>query len=557
MNLDPHNWQSLEPEYLALEAETVTPQNVDAWLGRWNEIEKLMQEARGQAARKFYENTGDALAEQNWLNLIENIFPKCEVMEDKLNKKLLAVGHEPGPDQVQMMRKVRNGVELFKEENVPIWTELSKLGNEYDKTIGLQSIVKNSQEVTMAQASIGLLNPNRDVRQETWHALQARMMQDREALNALLLKMVGLRGQIAKNAGCKNFLEYTWKMYGRFDYTPNDCVTLHEAIEQGVVPLANRLLEQDRQNFGYASMRPWDFDWRFPLDPKGNAALKPFDDVSELEEKGVEIFKRVDTELGAQFELMRQNGLLDLGSRKGKAPGGFCDAFPITGMPYIFQNAVGVQDDVQTLLHEGGHAFHAFSFLKNQPMVWNHWGPTEFAEVGSMAMELLAAPHLEVFYSPQDAKRAHIQHLRGIVRFLPYMAIMDAFQHWLYTQPAANISATDLDAKWNELWDRFSPGVDWSGLEDAKQSRWQRQGHLFTSPLYYVEYGLAQLGALQVWKNSLSNPGLALQKYKHALSLGGTKNIPELFAAAGARFVFDTATVGELMQLIETHLEEQ
>jgi oligoendopeptidase F len=556
-SIDAHDWNSIQTHLDSLEAEVLIAQNVPAWLQRWNMLEVALANASSTAYRAMTEDTTNAEAEEMYLHLVKNIRPKMRVADQRLKTKLLAVtDFEPGLEHELMLKRLRAEADLFRAENVPLQTELTVLASEYRKIVGRMNVSIDGREQTIQEASMALLEPDRDRRERVWHVVNDRYLEDQSALDGLFLKLVALRQQVARNAGLQNFREYIWRDLARFDYSPEDCEVFHAAILEHAVPLVSKLLEQDRQNFGLESMRPWDFDFRFPLDSSGLPSLKPFETVAELEAGGQRIFDAVDPELGAQFALMR-DGFLDLGSRAGKASGGYCDYFALAGKPYIFMNAVGTQGDVKTLLHEGGHAFHAFAFGRTQPLMWNHWGPMEFTEVGSMAMELLASPYFERdkggFYSSTDAARARKQLLWSIVRFLPYMSIVDSFQHWVYTT-TQTLTAASLHAKWDELWDRYSPGMDWTGLETAKRTRWHRQGHVFTSPFYYVEYGMAQLGALQIWRNALEDQALALAQYKQALEFGGTKSIPELFAAAGAEFAFDSETVGELMALIEQNL---
>jgi oligoendopeptidase F len=558
VNINPQDWNTIGPAFDALEQENLTPERVPDWLLRWSTLEKTLAEANSALYRTMTENTLDETAERAYLNFNDSIVPPWKIADDRLKKKLLTVeDYAPPADQVVMMRRLRTEAALFREANVPLETELTHLSAEYDKIVGAMTVTLDGTELTMHQAMARLLWADRGKREQAWRACSGRWLEDQSRLDTLFLRMLGLRRSLARNAGFANYRDYAWQALARFDYTPEDCKTFHDAIEAEVVPLATRFLEEDRQALGLNAMRPWDFDWRHPLDPMGREPLKPFSNPKELEEGAQRVFNAIDPQLGTQFSRMRQ-GWLDLGTRKGKAPGGYCEYFAVSGSPYIFMSAVGTHDDVNTLLHEGGHAFHAFAFGAAQPLVWNHWSPMEFAEVGSMAMELLAHPYLERdrggFYSPDDARRARTQHLRGIVRFLPYMAIVDAFQHWLYTEAPENVSAHDLNANWVRLWDRFSPGVDWTGLEDVKHARWHWQGHLFGSPFYYVEYGMAQLGALQVWQNALHDQSRALEQYKHALSLGYTRSIRALFQAAGARFAFDREMVGGLMKLVSSQL---
>ncbi len=303
---------------------------------------------------------------------------------------------------------------------------------------------------------------------------------------------------------------------------------------------------------GVTSVRPWDVN----ADLHGEQA-PAFGDPRELDEGVLRIFNRVDPELARHYEAMR-DGFLDLPARPNKAPGAYCESFPVSRMPYIFMSAAGTRNDVRTLLHEGGHAFHYMESLRH-PLVWNNDAPVEFCEVASMGMELLAAPYLERseggFFDAANARRSYREQLEGIVRFLPYMAVVDAFQHWVYADAPEGVTAADLDAKWSELWERFMQGTDWSGLEAEKETGWHRKLHIFTYPFYYIEYGLAQVGALQVWRNALRDQAGAVRGYREALALGYTRTLPELFQAAGGRFAFDRATVGELMQLVRRELE--
>jgi oligoendopeptidase F len=397
-----------------------------------------------------------------------------------------------------------------------------------------------------------LQDKNRETRERAWHLYMERFLREREKLNELYLEMLRLRRQVARNAGFDDFRAYQWKTMARFDYTPEDCFAFHDAIEHEVVPFATELYNDLRKKLELDTLRPWDVD----ADPHGEA-LAPFKETSELEEGGYRIFEQVDPLLAQHYRAMR-GAFLDLGSRPNKAPGGYCNSFPVSGKPYIFMNAVGTQDDVMTLLHEGGHAFH-FMESRVQPLVWNHDVPMEFSEVASMAMELLSAPYLTRarggFYEEADARRAYAQRLRDSVLFLPYMAVVDAFQHWVYTEAPEAVSPDEMDTKWGELWDRFLPGVDYSALETEKETGWHRKVHIFSVPFYYVEYGLALLGALQVWRNALADQATAVARYRAALALGDTRPLPGLFEAAGARFAFDRATVRELMILTREQLE--
>ncbi len=552
--IDPQNWNTVAPHFEALATEELTADSVGDWLMRWSELEKVLGEAGAKAGRAKSEDTTDADAEAKYLNFVQKIVPQWTVAAQALKTKLLAVpDYAPPTDQEQFVRRLRNDADLFRDENVPIQAQLSTLANEYSKLTGVMTVTLGGEELTLPQAEQRGLDSDRAMREEAWRAVQNRWLESREALDALYLEMLPLRRKLAENAGVSDYRAYMWRALRRFDYTPEDSLAFGAAIEAEVVPLASQILEKRRETLDLDTLRPWDLN----VDPEGRTPLRPFADVAALEEGTAQIFTQVDPELGQDFERIR-DGFLDLDSRRGKAPGGYCSFFPKTGLPYIFMNAVGTESDIRTLLHEGGHAFHGLASSAAQPLLWNRGAPMEFNEVASMAMELLALPYLEKerggFYSPEDAVRARQEQMEKIVLFLPYMAVVDGFQHWVYADAPEQVTAAELDAKWGELWTRFMPGVDWSGLESERVSGWYRKLHIFTVPFYYVEYGLAQLGALQVWRNALADQADAVKRYRSALALGNTRPLPELYAAAGARLAFDRATVGELAQLVAAHL---
>ncbi len=552
--IDPQDWNTVAPYFDALTAEELSADNVDDWLMRWSELEKVLGEAGAAAGRAKSEDTTDAEAEGKYLNFVQKIMPQWTIAAQALKTKLLDVpGYTPPPDQEQFLKRLRNDADLFRESNVPIQAQLQTLANEYSKRIGAMTVTLHGEELTLPQAEQRGLDADQAVREEAWRAVQNCWLQARSDLDALYLQMLPLRRQLAANAGLADYRAYMWRSLRRFDYTPEDSLAFGAAIEAEVVPLASKILAKRRQTLGLDTLRPWDLN----VDPEGRTPLRPFADVAALEEGTAQIFAQVDPELGADFERIR-HGFLDLDSRRGKAPGGYCSFFPKTGLPYIFMNAVGTESDIRVLLHEGGHAFHGLASSAAQPLLWNRGAPMEFNEVASMAMELLALPYLEKerggFYTPEDAVRARQEQMEKIVLFLPYMAVVDGFQHWVYADAPDDVTAADLDAKWGELWTRFMGGVDWSGLEAERVSGWHRKLHIFTVPFYYVEYGLAQLGALQVWRNALADQANAVRRYRAALALGNTRPLPELYAAAGARLAFDRETVGELAQLVTSHL---
>jgi oligoendopeptidase F len=408
----------------------------------------------------------------------------------------------------------------------------------------------------MQQVRTVLHDPDRAARERAWRLASERWLADRTAINDVWMKSHPLRKQIAHNANCADYREYVWHQRLRFDYTPANCETFHRAIEEEVVPAASRIYATARRELGVDTLRPWDLDQ--DRDPIHLPALHPFQSVDELIAKSERIFQHVDPQLGQYYTTLRREGLLDLDSRKGKAPGGYCTEFPIAQRPFIFMNAVGVRDDVRTMLHESGHAFHVFE-TNHLPYIQQLEVTMEFAEVASMAMELLAAPYLPEqyggFYAARDAALDRVEHLERIILFWPYMAVVDAFQHWAHTHPDGSDPAA-CDAKWAELQRRFMPGVDWSGLDAALMTGWHRKLHIHSVPFYYVEYGLAQLGAVQVWRNALRDQAASLANYRRALSLGGTRSLPELYQTAGAKFAFDAQALQEAVNLIESSIEQ-
>ena len=547
----------MQPQFDALAAETLSADGVGDWLARWSDLLKQIGEAGAQAERAKSEDTTNADAEAAYLHYVEHIAPLAEVASQTLKTKLLAVpGYQPAPEHVQMLRRMRGEASLFRAANVPVQAQLDVLANDYDKIAGSLSVTLGGEELTLQRAGLRLLDTDRAAREEAWRAISERWLASRDDLNTLFLQMLPLRRALARNAGLPDYRAYMWQALSRFDYTPEDALSFHAAIEQEIVPLAARLMEQRRRALGVPALRPWDLT----VDPHGRPPLRPFTDAAQLEEGTARIFSQVAPELGEQFARLRP-AMLDLPSRKGKAPGGYCSSFPVTGLPYIFMNAVGTHDDIQTLLHEGGHAFHDIASGEAQPLIWNQGAPMEFCEVASMAMELLGSPYLEQskggFYTPEDAARARREHLERTVLFLPYMAVVDAFQHWVYAEAPEDITAADMDVAWDKLWARFQPGVDWGGLSDARMTGWHRKLHIFQNPFYYVEYGLAQLGALQVWRNALRDQAHAVRLYREALALGDTRSLPQLYEAAGARLAFDAPTLRELAALVSSHLTEE
>ncbi len=548
------DWAQIEPYFNELEARDLTTANVVAWLNDCKQVNRLIEETISRLYVGTTVDTTDKATEQRYLAYLEDVIQPSSIANQKLKEKLIASGLEPVGYEIEL-RNMRTDAELFREKNVPLFTQEGKLGTEYDKIIGAQTVQWEGEEQTIPQMKPVQQDADRAQREAAWRAVAERQLADRAALNELWQRFLKLRLEIAANADLPDYRAYRWREFHRFDYTPDDCLQFHQAIEEVVVPAAQRLYEKRRRRLGVESLRPWDLD----VDPLNREPLHPFKAISTLTGTTSTIFHKVDPQLGEYFDIMQREHLLDLDNRKGKAPGGYCTDFPATERPFIFMNAVGLHDDVQTLLHEGGHAFHDFEINK-LPLYQRSSAPIEFCEVASMSMEHIAGRYLPQseggFYTDADAARARVEHLESDILFWPYMAVVDAFQQWVYTHPDAALNADNCDAVWGEQWDRFMGGIDYSGFDDVKVTGWHRKLHIFQIPFYYVDYGIAQLGAVQVWRNSLNDQAKAVADYRHALALGGTRSLPELFAAAGAKFSMTAATLRSAVELIEATCDQ-
>lgn len=541
--LDLGDWEAQKPLWNDLETRELPDlAALRKWIADWNELSDAVGE---ESARRYIEmtcDTQDKKIEAHYLHFVEKIDPELAPVNDALGKKLAAhpdLGKLP-QDHAKWIESVKTGIELYREENIPLYTELAKLSNEYQKITGSQTVEWEGETKTLSQLSPVLQEPDRARREKAWRAIAERRLKDRDALEDLYDTMRALRAQIAKNAGL-DFIDYTFKGNLR-DYTPADCFAFHAAVEKAVVPVYREALEAHRKALGLDALRPWDLN----CDSRGRPPLKPFKTSAELVAGVDSIFAKLDPELRALYGVLRDGGLMDLENRVGKAPGGYQSSLTETRLPFIFMNAVGLNQDVFTLLHESGHAFH-YLLARDQSLPFNRHAVMEFCEVASMSMERLGAKHLSAFYAPEDARRAVRVEDEEVFRILPWVATIDAFQHWIY---AGDHTPEQRKTKWLELDARFGPNVDWSGLEEYRAHAWHRQLHLFEYPFYYIEYGIAQLGALQVWKRSLTDPAGALALYKKALSLGGTRGLAALFEAAGGKFDMSEATIRPLIEAV-------
>lgn len=548
-SLDVADTRQLAPLFDELSSRGITSvAELEKWLLDLSELMSVIDEF---GSRRYIEkscHTDDKEIERRFLQFVEEVEPFVKPRFFELQKKLLDCPHRSAltdPKYAVLLRQWQADVEVFREENVPIETEITRLVTEYDKVCGAMMVDFRGQTYTQQQLARFFEEPDRATRQEAWEAGAKRRLQDRETIEALFERVLPLRDRLASNAGFPDFRAFAWKSLKRFDYTPDDCLRFADAIAEVCVPMVRELDARRARLLQLNTLRPWDVS----CDELGRPPLRPFDpqDTDGFVGKTRSVFARISPKLAEDFDTLRRLGNLDLASRKAKQPGGYQSTLNESRVPFIFMNAAGVHRDVETLLHEGGHAFHALA-ARDEPLMFLRGAPIEFCEVASMSMELFADDHLDEFYNEADRARAVRKHLEGIVRFFPWMATIDSFQHWLYTNPGHSRAARRDD--WLRLMDRFGSKIDWSGWEAVLESLWQRQMHLFHVPFYYVEYGIAQLGALQLWMKSRSDPHAALSGYRAGLKLGGTRPLPELFRAAGIEFDFSVKTLQPLISAV-------
>jgi len=551
---DPSDIAQVRRAFEELEARPL--EDIEA-LERWCcDCSELMAATGEEGMRRYVDSTchtGDPEVRARYLAWVEELEPEIKERGFALDRRL--AGHPqadelPEEEFAVFLRSVRNWVELYRGENIPLETEEAVLSRDYDELVGARTVVLEGEELTVPRAYRYLERQDRGMRERAWRAVNERAFQDREKVEEIFEGLLGLRQQIARNAGFEEYRAYRFREMDRFDYTPEDCERLHRSIEEVAVPVQIRLAERRARKLGLECLRPWDY----AVDPEGRQPLSPFETVDELLRGARATFAAVAPEFGAHFDRMLDAGLLDLESRKGKAAGAYKASMWERRLPFIFLNAAGTHTDVTTLFHEGGHAFHDLEY-RHQRLMPNRNAPSEFAEVASMSMELLASTHLErSFYDEAGARRARTEHLENILTSFSWTAVIDAFQHWVYLHPGHG--REERTGRWMELLERFQPDADWQGLEHLREVSWQKVGHLFDVPFYMLEYAIAQLGALQVWRNYLEDPAEAVARLRDALSLGYTRPLPQLYEAAGIRFDFSAQTLGELLAFAEERYEE-
>jgi len=530
------------------------PQDFERFLQDVSDLESALSEDMAWRYIKMTCDTQNKDHETSYLTFVQEIQPHLSPMEDLLNRKIV---DSPFAESLRLLnegneiylRGLKGAVEIFREENIPLQSELATLAQEYSSIQGNMSIEWEGQTITLQQASNILMQTDRQKREQVWHLMQKRRSEDTDKLNELFNKMVQLRHQLAVNAGFENFRDYMFKAMDRYDYDVEACKDFHRSVETAVVPMLKSLMLDRKAKMRLASLKPWDT----AVDPLGREPLKPFHGGAQLLEKGIDCLERVDPYFGECLKTMKSNNLLDLDSRLGKAPGGYNYPLAKTNMPFIFMNASGNLRDVETLVHEAGHAIHSFQMA---PLTLNAYKntPSEVAELASMSMELLTMNTWDAYFDDKNLlNRAKSEQLEGILGTLPWIAQVDAFQHWIYENP--NHSESERTAKWLELCSRYGSGeVDYTDLETALENSWHKQLHIFEVPFYYVEYGFAQLGAVGVWKNYITKGQAAIEDYKAFLKLGNTKSIPNIYETAGVKFEFSESYISDLMQFVQVEL---
>jgi oligoendopeptidase F len=549
------NWEALLPYFEELKNRAIdNKQQLEKWLHDVSELEAVISEDACWRQINMTCDTTNKSFEDAFTYFCMEIEPKMKPYSFELNKKLLACPFTKELDNniyFPYLRSVDNAAKLYREENVQLQADMNLLAQQYGVISGAMAVEVDGKEYTLQQAAKFLHSSDRKVRETVFSKVATRRLQDKNTLNELFDKLLVLRQRIAVNAGFENYRDYKFRELGRFDYTVADCFAFHDAVREHIVPLQAMLVKNRQRKLGLDTMRPWDGD----AEPVGTEPLHPFTDGKELSDKAVSVFNRLGQYFSGCLQTMQGMNRLDLESRKGKAPGGYNCPLAETGVPFIFMNAAGTMGDVITMMHEGGHAVHSFlshdlalSSFKEYPM--------EIAELASMSMELFSMEHWDVFFKNEtELKRAQLEEMERVITVLPWIATIDKFQHWLYTNPGHTVA--DREAMWMTILNEFTTGItDWSGYEEYRTNFWQKQLHLFEVPFYYIEYGIAQLGAIAMWRQYRGNKEQALENYMKALSLGYTKTLKELYSTAGIKFDFSPAYVKELADFVAPVLRE-
>jgi oligoendopeptidase F len=548
-------WDNLEPILNELLARPITDvSGLEQWLKDKSELEAALEEDFAWRYIKMSCDTANEELLESFQYFATEIEPKISPIANQLNQKF---NDSPFIDELDQekyfvyIRAIRKAIEIYREENVELLTKLQVTQQKYQGVTGAMSVEIGGQEYTLEQAANFIKDTDRSVRQQAWETIQQRRLVDKDDLNMLFDELVAMRHQVALNAGFENYRDYMFQALGRFDYSPQDCYHFHEAIEKQVVPILKEQAQKRADALGIEVLKPWDME----VSTTGKAALKPFKNGAELIDKSIECFNAIDPKLGQMLATMKVNNLFDVESRKGKAPGGYNYPLAETGAPFIFMNSANSLRDLTTMVHEGGHAIHTFLTAHLELNDFKHC-PSEVAELASMSMELISMDNWHIYFdNEEELLRAKREQLQDVLKTLPWVAVIDQFQHWIYTNPSHN--AADREETFKQIYTRFGAGFsNWEGQEAEFGNLWQKQLHLFEVPFYYIEYAIAQLGAIAIWKNYKENPQKAMEQYLAALSLGYTKPINEIYETAGIKFDFSLSYIEELASFVKDELQK-
>lgn len=548
-------WENLSPVLDELLDRKITNAGeLEKWLKDKSEFEAVLEEDFAWRYIKMSCDTANEELVSSFQYFATEIEPKISPVANLLNQKLVDSPFIDELDQTKYfvyLRAIKKALEIYREENVALFTKLQITQQKYQATTGAMSVVINDKEYTLEQAAVLTKDIDRAVRQQAWETIQQRRLVDKDALNMVFDELIAMRHEVALNAGFENYRDYMFQALGRFDYSAKDCYAFHEAIENEIVPILREQAEKRAELLGLEELKPWDME----VSTSGKAALKPFKNGEELIDKTIAAFTAINPELGRMLSIMKANNLFDVESRKGKAPGGYNYPLAETGAPFIFMNSAGSLRDLTTMVHEGGHAIHTFLTASLELNDFKHC-PSEVAELASMSMELISMDQWDIYFdNPADLIRAKKEQLQDVLKTLPWVAVIDQFQHWIYTNPTNN--AADREVAFKQIYERFGAGFsNWDGLEQEFGNIWQKQLHLFEVPFYYIEYAIAQLGAIAIWKNYKENPEKALQQYLDALALGYTKPMNEIYETAGIKFDFSSGYIKELASFVKDELDK-
>ena len=556
---DASKWENIEP-YVndLLERKLSSSDCLESLISDSSNLAEHISETGALLYINMTCDTEDERKKNSFLSFVENVRPKLSKFSDELNRRI--IDHKSIADLPTrydlMIRGIKSDIEIFREENIPLGVEQTKLVTKAQGITGAMTVVFEGKERTFPEMRGFLESNDRIQRENAWKSMVKRWMENSEELSDIFDELISIRHKIALNSGFKSYTDYMFRAMHRFDYTVDDCLTFHESIEQVCMPIVKKINSERIASFDLKILSPWDVNEKSGSGPDiaGKNPLRPFDNVDEMVTKLSELFHNMSNDLGTKFDKLVEMDTLDLETRKGKAPGGYQYYLEKSRIPFIFMNAAGLQGDLETMIHESGHAFHSL-YCGHLDLIDERDYPIEFAEVASMSMELLTQPNWNIFYEKQeDANRAKISHLEGVVFLLPWIATIDAFQHWIYANPGH--TREERKIQWISLRERFGSEMNWEDHEDFRELSWQQQGHLFGVPFYYVEYGIAQLGALQLWQTHRKNPEKALKDYSNAMELGNTKTLPDLFAAAELKLGFDEKHLQSLIAEVEIAMTE-